>query len=246
MTSNFSIPLGFDAEYRTTISANIAKTGHLCLVGGTGSGKSMATLYFLYKLLGKKIPLELYLGDFKKSGDYNKISHNFAEFDAVVDLVDTFYDIFEHTPENFYGLKFLILDEYAGFITWLTQKDKKKSEEIRGKISNILMLGRSRHCFVWCIQQRISASLFLSGIGAIDNFQICVGLGRLSPESRRSLFAGEFPDETPFMSGFQPRTGTGLILIDGQPIRPFALPTIPSKESLVKLCQKLGQDAKIM
>lgn len=241
MTFDCLVPLGFDAEYRTTISANIAKTGHLCLIGGTGSGKSMATLYFLYKLLKKKIPLELYIGDFKKSGDYNNISVNFSEFDTVIDLVDTFYDIFEHTPENFCGLKILILDEYAGFINWLTQKDKKKSEEIRGKISNILMLGRSRHCFVWCIQQRMTATLFPASSGAIDNFQICVGLGRLSPDSRRSLFAGEFPDETPFMSGFQPRTGTGLILIDGRPIRPFALPTIQSKETLTKLCQKMGQ-----
>lgn len=54
-----------------------------------------------------------------------------------------------------------------------------KAKVIKEKISNVLMMGRSRHCFVWCVQQRISASLFPTGIGAIDNFQICIGMGRL-------------------------------------------------------------------
>ena len=104
------------------------------------------------------------------------------------------------------------------------------------------MLGRSRHCYVWCVQQRMSASLFPAGIGAIDNFQICIGLGRLSVESRKSLFAGEHLDDTDFEGNYHPRTGQGLILIDGQELQPIQIPHISDKEQLRKLIVKLARE----
>lgn len=238
------VQLGFDAEYRIPIYTDFSKTGHLCAVGGTGSGKSVAVLYFLYKLLDLPVSIELHIGDFKKSGDYAGISDNFAEFDDVVELIEKFYNAFESTPEGYNGLKILILDEFAGLMVWLTQQDKKRADYIRGKIANLLMLGRSRHCFVWCIQQRMTAQLFPSGIGAIDNFQICVGLGRLSPDSRKSLFAGEWAEDTLFMQSYQPQIGQGLILIDGQSIRPFAIPYVADKCRLMELCRNKAHISK--
>lgn len=229
--------LGYDIEYRIPITCDINKTGHFCIVGGTGSGKSVAVLYFLYRLLGLPVPVELYIGDFKKSGDYKGMGTVFAEFDEVMALIDDFYGIFESTPEGYQGLKILVIDEYAGMITWLTQQDRKRADDIRGKVANLLMLGRSRHCYVWCIQQRMSATLFPAGIGAVDNFQVCVGLGRLSPDSRRSIFAGEWPDDSPFIDGYHPATGQGLILVDGQTIRPFAVPYVADKGLLMAVCR---------
>lgn len=240
--SNTIIKLGLDMETSTPITADLAKTGHMCVVGGTGSGKSMFILYALYNLLKLLVSVVLYIGDFKKSGDYKGISNNFAEFSDVVSLIDDFYAEFEHTPENSQTIKILLLDEYAGFIVWLAQNNRKKCEEIKGKISNLLMLGRSRHCYVWCIQQRMTAQLFPSGIGAIDNFQILVGLGRLSVDSRRSLFAGEHLENTEFEETYCPKTGEGLCLIDGQPLRAISIPHISDKGKLKIL---LGQKANL-
>lgn len=231
------INLGFDLQTRFPVQADIFRTGHTCIVGGTGSGKSMATLYALYGILSLPYQVQLYIGDFKKSGDYKGISKNFEEFDQVAGLIEKFYGIFEETEENSPAIKILILDEYAGFITWLTQKDKKKCEEIKGKIANLLMLGRSRHCYVWCIQQRISAQLFPSGIGAIDNFQVLIGLGRLSVDSRKSLFAGEHLDND-FEESYAPMCGQGLILIDSQPLRAVQIPYISDKGRMTALLRK--------
>lgn len=239
------IKLGTDIKTSVSITADINKTGHICIVGGTGSGKSMCVLYILYQLLKLLIPVYLCIGDFKKSGDYKGITPNFAEFDEVISLIDRFYEEFERTPEGNTEIKILLIDEYAGFIIWLTQNDKKKCEEIKSKISNLLMLGRSRHCYVICIQQRISAQLFPSGIGAIDNFQILIGLGRLSVDSRRSLFAGEHLDDTEFEESFHPITGQGLCLIDGEPLRAIQIPYISDKGKLKALLRKkanLAQD----
>ena len=143
--------------------------------------------------------------------------------------------------ENSATIKILLIDEYAGYIIWLTQKDNRKAKVIKEKISNVLMMGRSRHCFVWCVQQRISASLFPTGIGAIDNFQICIGMGRLSVESRKSLFSGEHLEDREYEERYHPKTGQGLILIDGQEIQPIQIPFISDKERLKKLLQEMAK-----
>lgn len=231
--------LGYDLITEQPITAEIAETGHLCCVGGTGSGKSVSTLYFLWQLL-KNYSVELYIADFKKSGDYAGITENYAEFEEVTGLIEEFYAEFERTPENNKAIKIILIDEYSGYMVWLMQNDKQKVETIKRYISNVLMLGRSRHCFVWCIQQRISASLFPAGIGAIDNFQICIGLGRLSVESRKSLFAGEHLEDMNFEKDYHPKTGQGLILIDGQELKPIQIPYIGDKEKLKALLVKMA------
>lgn len=235
------IQFGYNVLTEKPINADMEKTGHVCVVGGTGSGKSVATLYFLYNLL-KNYNVKLTICDFKKSGDYKGISDCFAEFDEVTRCIEEYYDEYEYTPENNPQIKLLLIDEYAGYMIWATQNDKKKAEEIKQKISNILMLGRSRHCFVWCIQQRISASLFPTGIGAIDNFQVCIGLGRLSVESRKSLFAGEHLENTAFEERYHPKTGQGLVLIDGQELQPLQIPCISDKARLKLLLQGMARD----
>ena len=241
------LQLGYNFLTEQSITAELTETGHLCCVGGTGSGKSVATLYFLYQLL-KNYNVELYIADFKKSGDYKGITEKFAEFDKVTELIEDFYAEFEKTPEDSPTINLLLIDEYAGYIVWLMQNekndksDKKKTEDIKGKISNILMLGRSRHCFVWCIQQRMSASLFPTGIGAIDNFQICIGLGRLSVESRKSLFAGEHLEDKEFEELYHPKTGQGLILIDGQELKALQIPYISDKGKLKALLVRLANE----
>ncbi len=215
--------------------------GHICCIESTGSGKSVAILYLLYQVL-KNYSAALYIADFKKSGDYAGVTEKFAEFEKVTELIEDFYAEFEKMPENNKTIIILLIDEYAGYIIWLTQNDKHMAETIKRKISNILMLGRSRRCFVWCIQQRISASLFPTGIGAIDNFQICIGLGRLSVESRKSLFAGEHLDDTEFEEQYHPKIGQGLILIDGQELKAIQIPYISDKWKLKPLLAKLANE----
>jgi len=234
------LQLGYNVLTETPILVDMNTTGHACIVGGTGSGKSVATLYFLYNLLNN-YEVNLFICDFKKSGDYKGISDIFSEFEEVTRCIEDFYEEFENTPENNPQIKLLLIDEYAGYIIWLTQSAKKKADDIKQKISNILMMGRSRHCFVWCIQQRISASLFPAGIGAVDNFQICIGMGRLSVESRKSLFAGEHLENTSFEEAYHPKIGQGLVLIDGQELQPLQIPYIANKERLIMLLRKYSK-----
>ena len=239
------IQLGYNKITEKPIKVDIFATGQLCCVGGTGSGKSIFILYLLYNMLSyvkkENCKMELFICDFKKSGDFKGIAKNYAEFDEITELIEQYYEEFEKTKENSATIKILLIDEYAGYIIWLTQNDNRKAKGIKEKISNVLMMGRSRHCFVWCVQQRISASLFPTGIGAIDNFQICIGMGRLSVESRKSLFSGEHLEDREYEERYHPKTGQGLILIDGQEIQPIQIPFISDKERLKKLLQEMAK-----
>ena len=238
------VKLGYDyCHKKHPIVIDLNKiAAHMALVGSSGSGKSMATLYTLYNVLKLKEKVELYIGDFKKSGDYFKLSDNFAEFDKVVDLIDKFYKLFENTPEDCNIIRILILDEYAGMVSWLEQEDKKRCESTKSKVSRLLMLSRSKHMFVWCIQQRMSASLFPSAAGSVDNFGVCIGFGRLSPDSKRALFANEHFENEEFEMKYKPGTGEGICLIAGQPLYALQIPRIPDKERLKRLLRKLAAE----
>ena len=124
------IQLGYNKITEKPIKVDIFATGQLCCVGGTGSGKSIFVLYILYNILkyGKKenCKMELFICDFKKSGDFKGIAKNYAEFDEITELIEQYYEEFEKTKENSATIKILLIDEYAGYIIWLTQKDNRK------------------------------------------------------------------------------------------------------------------------
>ena len=56
--------LGYNPVTENPIYVDIETTGHICIVGGTGSGKSMAMLYLIYNLY-KNYDVRLSICDFK-------------------------------------------------------------------------------------------------------------------------------------------------------------------------------------
>lgn len=208
---------------------------HLCVLGGSGSGKSTAVLYWLYKL--KKFNADLYIVDFKKSGEFNGITPKFGEFEDSYEIIKKFYTEFLNTPEGGDGqIKILLIDEIAGLLTHysMTKDGKQKADEIRNIMSSVLMLGRSRRCFLWLSMQRYSATIFPASSGAADNFHICVGLGNMTVDGRKGLFAGEHFEGEEELFFKQAR---GIILVDGQPLKGVIIPKV-SKTKLLELLQK--------
>lgn len=207
---------------------------HIIVVGGSGSGKSTSVLYWIYKL--SKYDCKLHIVDFKASHEFNGITDNFYEFEASYEGIKKFYEEFLNTPEGNKTIKILLIDEIAGLLTHysMTKEGKQKADEIRNIMSSILMLGRSRGCFLWLSMQRYSASIFPSSSGSADNFHICVGLGNLTVDGRKGLFAGEhFEGEELLQFG----QGKGIVLIDGQPLKALIIPKV-SKQKLLSLLRK--------
>lgn len=229
--------LGYDLFMYQTEGIKIplsAPLGHLIVVGGSGSGKSTALLYWLSKMKKQQIAVELYVMDFKASHEFMGITSNYAEFEACYEKIVDFYTMFSMLEEGGDGtVKILLIDEIAGLLTHLgmNKENKAKADEIRMIMSSILMLGRSRNCFLWLAMQRYTATIFPASSGAVDNFHIYTGLGRLSVDSRRSLFAGEHIEaEEKLLFG----QGKGIVLIDGQPLQTLIIPQV-SKTRLLEL-----------
>lgn len=236
---NAEFMIGFDFEFLENQGLKIPLfaplASHLIVVGGSGSGKSTAVLYWLYKI--RNYGCKLYIVDFKASREFEGITENFAEFEASYNLIKKFYEDFLATPEGGDGkIKILLIDEIAGLLTHysMTKENKAKADEIRNMMSSILMLGRSRKCFLWLSMQRYSATIFPASSGSADNFHICVGLGRLTVDGRKGLFAGEhFDNEENIRFG----QGRGIVLLDGQPLKAIIIPQV-SKKKVLKLLQK--------
>ena len=214
-----------------------APMGHLICVGGSGSGKSTALLYWLCKMEKSGMQIDLHIMDFKASHEFAGITKNYAEYETCYEHIVRFYEMFTSLKEGGDGnVHILLIDEIAGLLSHysMTKEGKNKADEIRLIMSSILMLGRSRQCFLWLAMQRYTASIFPSASGAADNFHVSVGLGRLSVDSRKSLFAGEhFEGE----KNLHFKQATGLVLIDGQPLQALIIPQV-SKAKLLKALQE--------
>lgn len=98
------IRLGYNTITERPIEMDIFATGQICCVGGTGSGKSVSVMYLLYNTYKsakkEKYEIELFICDFKKSGDFKGITDNYAEFDKITALIKRYYKEFENTAEN--------------------------------------------------------------------------------------------------------------------------------------------------
>ena len=133
----YVIPLGFDFLRHQTEGTKIplsALLGHLIVVGGSGSGKSTALLYWLVKMKKINIPIELHIMDFKASHEFMGITEKYAEFEACYEKIVEFYNMFLSLEEGGDGtVKILLIDEIAGLLTHLgmNKEGKVKADEIR-------------------------------------------------------------------------------------------------------------------
>ncbi len=209
-----------------------APMGHLIVVGGSGSGKSTGLLYWLAKMKKADVPAELHIMDFKASREFSRITEHYAEYEDCCGKIADFYQTFSALGEGGDGtVKILLIDEIAGLLTHLgmTKEGKAEADKIRMIMSSILMLGRSRNCYLWLAMQRYTATIFPASSGAADNFHIRVGLGRLTADGRKGLFAGEHLEAEETLLFTQ---GNGLMLADGQPLQTLIIPQVSKKRLL--------------
>lgn len=219
------LKLGFWAEGTCCplpIYISLRTHTHILICGKSGSGKGVLLLYMLNSVLDNKA-IKIYIGDPKSSGDFEGITPYYAVSEAVVELVEMVYKKYQEIKEKKTGERILlILDEYPSFILNLESQDKKKAGIIKNMIAELLMQGRALpgggSVMIWLVAQRADADYFPKG--ARLNFMVAIGLGRLDVQSKTMLFPGEELPE------YEPTRGTGLILMDGKPIRVLKVPEI--------------------
>lgn len=211
---------------------NPSKAPHVIVVGATGSGKSYGIRLLLGKLALKVDKLQLTILDFKGDDDFiflNK-SKRFYRFMECMEGFNAFYEAFrrrQRGEDTSRTMMVLMFDEWASYCNSL---EKKVAEEEKRKLTNILMLGRSFNVHIIVSQQRADSIYFAT---ARDNFNLVIGMGNLSEESKNMLFR-EFKEE---MSADR-RQGTGYMITNGTNLMPIIVPTVSDYEKLNQIIKK--------
>lgn len=224
-----------DEPLKTRLMVDVGVNPHWLICGRSGSGKSKMLAYLLYSLLDYR-DLTIFFCDPKGSGDFSGILPNYAEYDACTDLIEQAYKYYVKIKTHQTGERMiLIIDEYPAYVLRLEGMDKKKAQEIKNMISEILMQGRALpgggSAAIWILAQRADADYFPKG--ARLNFKVVVALGQLDTQSRTMLFPGEDLPDYPIQQGL------GVIWVDGQPIRVIKVPYLPSE--IKKVLDKKGK-----
>ena len=222
------IPIVYDADLlasgeKLSIGLDFDRHPQMLVVGGTGAGKT----YYQKLLLGKiskYLPsAQITICDFK--------NHDFIEFAGLprhygyedcVKGLDDYYN--EFTARSNDGRpRILLFDEWGAFV--LSRPDKKAAEEVKSKLSTLLMLGRSSRFHVIIGLQRADAEHFKSG--ARDQFGAILGLGNLSKEQKQMLFA-DYREQITQGCG----RGEGHLLLDGEGLYRVRVPSVTDADKL--------------
>ena len=212
-------------------------TPSILLVGKSGSGKSLSTLWYIHNALSK-CESSIYIADFKGGKEYVAFRDTdiYANGDKAIEMIRKFYEYYLLIRSGEKKLEqhmTIVVEEWFGLLAYLDLKDKAVKKELMLKIGEILALGRGLGIGCWLCVQRASAELFPQG--SREQFQIILSYGRISKEQRTMLFAGEDIDVSRNYSA-----GQGLVLIDGQQsgVQEIIVPYIRNQEVL---CQRIRE-----
>ena len=227
------IPFVYNAQLvergiKAYISIDLDTHCHWLCVGATGAGKSYALALMLGKIAKYESAARLVVCDFKKASfGWLDGRDGFYGYTTVADGIDAVYHEFQQRLElndNTRNAQRIVcvVDEYAALISFL---DKKAADEVKRKIAEILMMGRSLGVHLIIGIQRADAEFFKSG--ARDQFGAVLMLGNLSKEQKQML-APDYRDE---MTATNQR-GQGYLLLDGQGICRVQVPRVTDVDKL--------------
>lgn len=158
---------------------------NLLVIGPTGTGKTVAIKILMAKIAKYQPDAKIWLLDFKRFDfrEFSDLPRYYGYTDCVQGLND-YYGTFKKQQEMGAadGPNYLIVDEWGSFVMSL---EKKEAEKLKGKLAELLMLGRAYQFYPIIGIQRPDSAYFAS---SRDNFQSCLALGNLSPEGRRMVF----------------------------------------------------------
>ena len=201
---------------------------HLLCVGATGTGKSYALALLLGKIAKYESTACLVICDFKKASfGWLEGRDGFYGYTAVIDGIDTVHREFQQRLELNDNTRnsrkvILLIDEYAALVGSL---EKKAADDVKRKVAEILMMGRSLGVHLIVGIQRADAEFFRSG--SRDQFGAILMLGNLSKE-QKAMLAPDYRDE---MTATNQR-GQGYLLLDGQGICRVQVPRVIDTDKL--------------
>lgn len=167
------------------------------VVGATGTGKTVCIKILISKILQQKPTSKIWVLDFKAQ-DFRFLKDYPRYYSGLEECIKGLYDYhksFQLVQER--GTvdcsNYIIFDEFAAFLRAIEIKDKKLLGTIKAIMSELVMVGRGYQYYPVIGMQRADSEYFAT---SRDNFELCIGLGNLSQEGKKMLFA-DFRNDMP-------------------------------------------------
>lgn len=214
---------------------------HILLSGMSGSGKSYAEFGLIAKLilLEKNIDGECgeyYFADFKADDMFECLrdTPRYRSFKQTTELLDIvynrLYDRMSGKDKTRHPIT-LIWDEYIANILSLMSEDKSKAQKVMNKVSEILLMGRSKSIRLICSCQRPDMVAF--PVGSRLNYGIIIILG-----VGKSIYEMLMPDHMDELKdrGMNFERGEGAVLLQSSKLHFIKIGQINDIENMKKIC----------
>lgn len=222
------VPISIDLSPKTN--------SHILLCGMSGSGKSYLENALLAKLALAEPDGEIYFADYKQEDSfaYLRGCPRYYPYKDALKALDVVHDRLlarqsgEDTSRNPVTL---VWDEYMAQALALISEDKKAAAIIMGKVSEILMLGRSlgpARITISC--QRPDALAFPAGSRL--NYGVVVVLGA----AVRSIYEMLLPDHLKQVQGRQFGRGEGVALLQGSELHFIKVGMVSNPRRMEEIC----------
>jgi hypothetical protein len=244
-----TLTLGYDLYHwhdyglKLPINADLSSSNnsHILICGMSGSGKSYAQLGYIAKMFLTQPDSEFWFADYKGDDNFGFLRScpRYRSYHSTLEALDAVYDRLNARlsgeEENRQPVT-LIWDEYMANMLALVaeDKDKKPADRIApsamSKVSEILLMGRSKGVRLVCSLQRPDAIAF--PVGSRLNYGIVIVLGA----AVRSIYEMLMPDHIEQVKGREFGRGEGVALLQGSELHYLKIPQYKDFERVKELC----------
>ena len=240
------LTLGYELDawkmYREKVPISIdlspRSNSHILLCGMSGSGKSYLENQILAKLALAEPDGEIYFADYKQDDSFAYLRgcpryYGYKDTLTALDIVHDRLLARQSGEETSRNPITIFWDEYMAQALSLISEDKKSAAVVMGKVSEILMLGRSLGPVRIAIScQRPDALAFPAGsrlnIGSITVLGAAV----------RSIYEMLLPDHMEQVKGRQFGRGEGVALFQGSELHFIKVGAVSNPRRMEEICVK--------
>lgn len=216
---------------------------HILLCGMSGSGKSYLENQIIAKLAhgvdgldaAAMTDREVYFGDYKQDNSFAYLRgcpryYGYKDTLQALDIVHGRLLVRQSGEDTSRNPVTLIWDEYMAQMLAHISEDKKAAAVVMGRVSEILMLGRSLSIRLVISCQRPDALAFPAGSRL--NYGVVVVLGA----AVRSIYEMLLPDHMEQTKGRQFGRGEGVVLLQGSELHYIKVPMVRDVGRMEQIC----------
>lgn len=239
------LTLGYDLDRWRLFGEKVPKSidlspkinSHILLCGMSGSGKSYLENQILAKLPLAEPGGEIYFADYKQDDSFAYLRgcpryYGYKDTLTALDVVHGRLLARQSGEDTRRNPVTIIWDEYMAQMLALISEDKKAAAVVMGKVSEILMLGRSLSVRLIISCQRPDALAFPAGSRL--NYGVVVVLGA----AVRSIYEMLLPDHMEQVKGRQFGRGEGVALLQGSELHFIKVGAVSNPRRMEEICIK--------